>query len=126
MRGRTGLLSLAGAAMASALAAGVLAAADSSSASASPAAPAAPTAATRFSGYDYLTLPNDNVPNFQRRTLYCPRGKKAIGGGAEARGPLAVLVGSFPTDDDSGWIALGRQTDGNSVGISVFVICAKV
>ncbi|MEU4222694.1 hypothetical protein AB0F17_00255 [Nonomuraea sp. NPDC026600] len=75
-------------------------------------------------GYQLVTLPNANVPNFQRRTLYCPGAKKVLGGGAEARGNGAILVGSFPTDDGRGWIALGRQIGYNDVGISVFAICA--
>ncbi|MEU8873643.1 hypothetical protein AB0D24_21195 [Streptomyces javensis] len=77
-------------------------------------------------GYEVVTLPNENVPNFQRRTVYCPKGKKVIGGGAEARGNTAILVGSFPTDDARGWIGLGRQTSTDNVGISVFAICANV
>ncbi|NUW46797.1 hypothetical protein [Nonomuraea rhodomycinica] len=75
-------------------------------------------------GYQLVTLPNANVPNFQRRTLYCPGSKKVLGGGAEARGNRAILVGSFPTDDGRGWIALGRQDGYSDVGISVFAICA--
>lgn len=77
-------------------------------------------------GYQVVTLPNENVPNFERRTVNCPKGKKVLGGGAEARGNTAILVGSFPTDDHRGWIGLGRQTDADNVGISVFAICAKV
>ncbi|MFI7131203.1 hypothetical protein ACIBQ1_36335 [Nonomuraea sp. NPDC050153] len=75
-------------------------------------------------GYQLVTLPNANVPNFQRRTLYCPGNKKVLGGGAEARGNRAILVGSFPTDDGRGWIGIGRQDGYNDVGISVFAICA--
>ncbi|MFD1537303.1 hypothetical protein [Nonomuraea guangzhouensis] len=89
-------------------------------------AEAAPAAAVHAlpPGYQLVTLPNANVPNFQRRTLYCPGAKKVLGGGAEARGNGAILVGSFPTDDGRGWIALGRQIGYNDVGISVFAICA--
>ncbi|WP_433173307.1 hypothetical protein [Actinoallomurus sp. CA-150999] len=76
------------------------------------------------SGYQLVTLANANVPNFQRRTLYCPSGKHVLGGGGEARGNGAILVGSFPTDDARGWIVLGRQIGYNDVGISVFAICA--
>ncbi|MEU5862423.1 MULTISPECIES: hypothetical protein [unclassified Nonomuraea] len=75
-------------------------------------------------GYQLVTLPNANVPNFQRRTVYCPGSKHVLGGGGEARGNGAILVGSFPTDDARGWIALGRQIGYNDVGISVFAICA--
>lgn len=75
-------------------------------------------------GYQLVTLPNANVPNFQRRTLICPGSKRVLGGGGEARGNGAILVGSFPTDDGRGWIALGRQIGYNDVGISVFAICA--
>ncbi|MFE1931345.1 hypothetical protein ACFW95_13420 [Streptomyces sp. NPDC059474] len=88
--------------------------------------PEAPRPGEGVPGYELVTLPNQNVPNFQRRTVYCPEGKKAIGGGAEARGNDAILVGSFPTDDGTGWIGLGRQTTTDNVGISVFVICAYV
>ncbi|GGP16604.1 hypothetical protein LDL08_26830 [Nonomuraea glycinis] len=74
-------------------------------------------------GYQLVTLSNANVPNFQRRTLYCPGSKRVLGGGAEARGNGAILVGSFPTDDGRGWIGIGRQIGYNDVGISVFAIC---
>ncbi|GGY10807.1 hypothetical protein [Streptomyces anandii] len=88
--------------------------------------PATKPAHTRVvDGYQIVTLPNANVPNFQRRTVYCPPGKHVIGGGAEAQGNDAVLVGSFPTPDGTGWIALGRQNSYSSVGISVYAICAN-
>jgi hypothetical protein len=88
--------------------------------------PATPTNAADFTGYQLVTLPNANVPNFTRRTLRCPPGKRVVGGGAEARGNGAILVGSFPTDDGAGWIGIGRQIGYNDVGISVFAICANV
>jgi hypothetical protein len=75
-------------------------------------------------GYQLVVLPNENVSNFQRRTVYCPGAKKVLGGGAEARGADATLVGSFPTADGRGWIGLGRQGNASTVGISVFAICA--
>ncbi|MEU6996708.1 hypothetical protein [Nonomuraea sp. NPDC046570] len=97
------------------------------------AAPASATATTANAaahasalppGYQLVTLPNANVPNFQRRTLYCPGSKRVLGGGAEAQGNGAILVGSFPTSDGRGWIGIGRQDGYNSVGISVYAICA--
>lgn len=75
--------------------------------------------------YVLLTLENANVPNFQRRTLYCPAGWRVVGGGAEAQGNNAILVGSFPTEDRRGWIGLGRQPGFSTVGISVYAICAR-
>jgi hypothetical protein len=81
-------------------------------------------AAALPAGWQLVTLPNANVPNFQRRTLYCPGSKHVLGGGGEARGNGAILVGSFPTDDGRGWIVLGRQIGYNDVGISVYAICA--
>jgi hypothetical protein len=87
--------------------------------------PATKPAQTRVvDGYQIVTLPNANVPNFQRRTVFCPAGKHAIGGGAEAQGNDAILVASFPNADGSGWTALGRQNAYSSVGISVYAICA--
>jgi hypothetical protein len=85
-----------------------------------------PQQAAGFTGYQIVKLPNANVPNFTRRTVRCPSGKRAIGGGAEAQGNGAILVGSFPTDDGTGWIGLGRQIEYSNVGISVYVICATV
>jgi hypothetical protein len=81
-------------------------------------------AAALPAGWQLVTLPNANVPNFQRRVVYCPGSGHVLGGGGEARGNGAILVGSFPTDDARGWIALGRQIGYNDVGISVFAICA--
>jgi hypothetical protein len=93
--------------------------------------PAAPATAAVTSaaaalppGYQLVTLANANVRNFERRTLYCPGSKRVLGGGAEARGNGAILVGSFPTDDGRGWIGIGRQIGYDTVGISVFAICA--
>ncbi|WP_066361887.1 hypothetical protein [Herbidospora mongoliensis] len=84
-----------------------------------------PVAAAAVDGYQLVVLPNANVQNFQRRTAVCPAGKRVIGGGAEAQGANAILVGSFPTEGGNGWIGIGRQTTGSTVGISVFAICAN-
>jgi len=84
-----------------------------------------PAVKKKVDGYQVVALPNANVGNFTRRTVYCPAGKQAIGGGGEAQGNDAVLVGSFPTSDGRGWIALGRQNAYPSVGISVYAICAN-
>ncbi|MDL4815996.1 hypothetical protein [Actinomadura opuntiae] len=89
-----------------------------------PARPDASRVAALPAGYQIVALPNANVPNFQRRTLYCPGSKHVLGGGGEAQGNGAILVGSFPTSDGRGWIALGRQIGYNDVGISVYAICA--
>jgi hypothetical protein len=85
----------------------------------------APAARASFDGYQIVTLPNANVGNFTRRTVYCPGGKRVVGGGGEAQGNDAILVGSFPTRDGRGWIALGRQNNYSTVGISVYAICAN-
>lgn len=84
-----------------------------------------PSAVKSFDGYQLVQLPNANVPNFTRRTVYCPSGKRVVGGGGEAQGNDAILVGSFPTSDGTGWIALGRQNNYSTVGISVYAICAN-
>jgi hypothetical protein len=88
------------------------------------AAPAAHSRHADTAGYQTVVLPNVNVANFQRRTVLCPPGKRAISGGGEAQGEDAILVGSFPTPDGRGWIALGRQNKYPSVGISVYALCA--
>ncbi|MDH2426272.1 hypothetical protein [Sphaerisporangium sp. TRM90804] len=82
--------------------------------------------AAALTGYEVVELENTTVPNFTRRTAECPSGKRAVTGGAEARGEDAILVGSFPADDGTGWVGMGRQNDYSDVGISVFVVCADV
>ncbi|MGW0412249.1 hypothetical protein ACWDZX_13255 [Streptomyces collinus] len=82
-------------------------------------------AAAVVDGYQVVNLPNATVRNFQRRTVFCPEGKGAIDGGAEAQGQDAVLVGSFPTDDGRGRIALGRQMRYSDLGISAYALCAN-
>lgn len=89
-----------------------------------PAEQAAHARAAHIDGYQIVVLPNANVGNFTRRYAYCPPGKHVVGGGGEAQGNDAILVGSFPTPDGRGWVALGRQNHYNSVGISVYAICA--
>jgi hypothetical protein len=88
--------------------------------------PAARSRIANSDGYQIVVLPNANVGNFTRRTVYCPGGKHVVGGGGEAQGNGAILVGSFPTSDGRGWIALGRQNNYSTVGISVYAICANV
>ncbi|GAA3132792.1 hypothetical protein [Streptomyces echinatus] len=120
-----GLKTLGAGALVVALASGVGWAAQASDSQAPAKPEAARAAAAVVDGYQVVKLPNANVPNFQRRTVYCPAGKVAVGGGAEAQGEDAILVGSFPTDDGRGWIGLGRQTRYGDVGISLYAICAN-
>ncbi|MFB6894466.1 hypothetical protein ACFCX4_34795 [Kitasatospora sp. NPDC056327] len=87
--------------------------------------PARDGVARVIDGYQIVQLPNENVGNFERRTVSCPSGKRAVGGGAEAQGEESVLNGSFPTDDGTGWIGLGHQPGYDSVGISVHVVCVN-
>ncbi|CAM5243527.1 MULTISPECIES: hypothetical protein [Streptomyces] len=120
-----GLKTLGAGALALALVSGVGWAAQASDSQAPAKPEAARAAAAVVDGYQVVKLPNENVPNFQRRVVACPAGKVAIGGGAEAQGEDAILLGSFPTDDGRGWIGLGRQYQYGDVGISVYAICAN-
>ncbi|GAB2704594.1 hypothetical protein [Kitasatospora kifunensis] len=85
-----------------------------------------PAATRAIEGYEIIKLPNANVPNFRRQVVFCPAGKRVVGGGAEAQGDNSVLNGSFPTDDGRGWIGIGHQPGADSVGISVYAVCANV
>src|SRR5918992_1187899 len=59
-------------------------------------------------GWQLVTLPNANVPNFQRRTLYCPGAKRVLGGGGEAPRHGAAPGRSLPPHDGPGWSAPRR------------------
>jgi hypothetical protein len=96
------------------------------SADATGAVPQAQPNTARIHGYEIVKLENANVGNFERRYVYCPQNMRVVGGGAEAQGVNSVLNGSFPTEDGDGWIGIGSQPGYNSVGISVYAICAYV
>lgn len=93
-------------------------------AQAEPAPEGKPAGHGKIHGYEVVHLPNEEVPNFERRTVWCPKGKKVLGGGAEAQPEGAELAGSFPTRNHRGWVGAGQQDDTDTVGISVYAICA--
>ena len=84
-----------------------------------------PTSRAVVDGYQLVTLPNADVPNFQRRTLVCPRAKTPSAAAAKPRATARSSSAASPLPDGAGWIALGRQDCYNSVGISVYAICAN-
>ncbi|MFF1703126.1 hypothetical protein [Streptomyces sp. NPDC058252] len=85
-----------------------------------------PPASGGVTGVETVRLPPETVPNFNQRTVLCPAGKRVIGGGATATSQLfqANLAGSFPTDDNDGWVAYGWSPNSDEVSISVYAICA--
>lgn len=64
-----------------------------------------------------------SYPNFTRLEARCPRGA-TFGGGAEALGGGSNLNASIPDRSGAGWIAVGNQPDGDSVGLHAFAVCA--
>ncbi len=99
--------------------------------------PTGPAGPVGISGYQIVSRTTNSIGAFTRFAVTCPSGKRVIGGGAEALGPQAILVGSFP-NGQSQWIAIGRQATvshpafsspslgSSSSGLRVFAICAVV
>jgi hypothetical protein len=79
-----------------------------------------------FSNWQIVRLESDRVNNFVQRTVYCPDGKKVLGGGANASGVNPILLGSFPNSDGTGWSGVGRSSTASDVNIAVWAVCAKV
>jgi hypothetical protein len=98
-----------------------------------PAGPAGPQGPPGISGYQVIQQLDVTSKNWQVRTVSCPAGKVAIGGGAEALGQFAVLNRTGPAVSPdgsswSGWVAVGHsETPGASrIGLSLWVACAMV
>jgi Collagen triple helix repeat (20 copies) len=93
-----------------------------------PAGPAGPPGPSGISGWEYqvssgVSLPPDAVGQSR---VYCPAGKKAIGGGAGATSVRVFFVISAPSEDGTGWVAhLNNEGGAASTGYA-HVICAKV
>ncbi|WP_103533680.1 hypothetical protein [Streptomyces sp. SM11] len=71
------------------------------------------------------------VADFEQAKIFCPDGKVAISGGAEATAPDSVydsvaLVGSFvePYRDTSLWVASARNFAGQPSTVTIWAICA--
>jgi len=82
-----------------------------------------------ISGYQLVTggTENDSVL-FHTKTVYCPTGKKPLGGGGFVNGVNGGgpwLVANGPTPDGNGWSVTGTRSAG-SVGAVAYVICAFV
>ena len=82
-----------------------------------------------ISGYQLVTggTENDSVL-FHTKTVYCPTGKKPLGGGGFVNGVNGGgpwLVANAPTPDGNGWSVTGTRSAG-SVGAVAYVICAFV
>jgi len=82
-----------------------------------------------ISGYQLVTggTENDSVL-FHTKTVYCPTGKKPLGGGGFVNGVNGGgpwLVANGPTPDGNGWSVTGTRSAG-SVGAVAYVICALV
>lgn len=101
------------------------------------------------SGYENVVAVSSLTPNGNVAALtlaYCPRGKKALGGGAYWVGfaPLSTIAGSGPfkasyaadgtptgstiatSTDASGWGASGHNLSGGNSTLYVWVTCANV
>ena len=90
------------------------------------AGPQGPQGVPGISGYQIVENTSPSFGNFTQLAVYCPPGKKAIGGGAEALGVNSILNRTTPTPLGDGWIAVGHQPGYTSVGLNVFAICARV
>jgi hypothetical protein len=82
-----------------------------------------------ISGYQLLAggTENDSVL-FHTRTVYCPTGKKPLGGGGWVNGVNGGgpwLVANGPTPDGNGWSVTSTRSAGSLAAV-VYVICAFV
>jgi hypothetical protein len=92
--------------------------------------PAGPPGPSGIGGWQYLSkeliVGSDRPGTWQ---VYCPNGKRALGGGVSPLYPAAALehvLESAPTDGGTGWEAVVWNDSGSSTDWFVWVICAYV
>ena len=94
--------------------------------SAGPAGPAGPPG---LSGYEVVAGGTEaDTALAHSKTINCPLGKKAVGGGGWVNGYNGAgptLIGSYPSQDGAGWHVFSTRSAG-SLGIVGYVICASV
>ncbi|MFF9677442.1 hypothetical protein ACF1GS_38105, partial [Streptomyces eurythermus] len=76
-------------------------------------------------GYQLVNAPNAVVNNNEVRGVRCPAGKRVLGGGGSLQGNTPVMVASFPHADGQGWSVIGRQTNAEQIGVSVWAVCVN-
>ena len=92
--------------------------------------PAGPQGPPGISGYEIVTFTCTTTPgNACGSNVFCPPGKRVLGGGAD----ITCFEGTFgfnaPTPSGDGWRAIGfapASCPGTSFEVTVFAICANV
>ena len=92
--------------------------------------PAGPQGPPGISGYEIVTFTCNTPPgNACGSNVFCPLGKRVLGGGAD----IECFEGTFgfnaPTPSGDGWRAIGfapTSCSGTSFKVTVFAICANV
>jgi hypothetical protein len=96
--------------------------------------PPGPRGPSGITGLSYHTAGKHiNPDSYQTWAVHCPEGKRAIGGGVEARGPYqgSYLYGgvfeSAPTADATGWVVtFTNEFSQGIIAAHAWVICASV
>jgi hypothetical protein len=91
--------------------------------------PAGPRGPSGISGWEYqVSLPGTSIPSGDTdgTQVYCPSGKKALGGGASVTAGNTYVVSSAPTTGGTGWAIWYKNASPVSATIYAWVICANV
>jgi hypothetical protein len=91
--------------------------------------PAGPPGPSGISGWEYrVSSPGVSIPSGDAGggRVFCPGGKKALGGGASVANAHAYVTNSAPTDGGTGWAVWYHNKSSGSVTVYAWVICAYV
>jgi hypothetical protein len=94
-----------------------------------PQGPAGPTGPAGISGWEYrVNLPGVRVGSGESGggQVYCPTGKKALGGGASVQNGQTYVTSSAPTNGGTGWAVFFHNDSSAAVTVYAWVICATV
>jgi Collagen triple helix repeat (20 copies) len=94
-----------------------------------PAGPAGPPGPSGISGWEYrVSSPGERVASGDAGggSVFCPSGKKALGGGASVANAETFITTSAPTNGGTGWYVWFNNKSSAAVTVYAWVICAKV
>jgi hypothetical protein len=89
-----------------------------------------PTGPTGVSAFQYIVRRSDadvQKDSYQRWSVDCPNGKKALGGGVSTSEPYSTrVIESAPTDGAAGWGVGVKNEGGPTMSAYAWVTCAYV
>jgi hypothetical protein len=89
-----------------------------------PANPPPATTPVGFLGYEIVKMGPDQVAakGFYYKVVYCPSGKRVVGGGVQSGSSMTRIIDSFPADPTA-WVIKGQNDGSVATTMLFYAIC---